>query len=448
MLTSRLIIPPAQPLGTLAALRTLRRNPAEYWPQSLYDGQVTDTRLLGARFVATARPEDAKAILLDKRTHFKRANLVKMMLGEAMGDGLIVADGASWKKQRAIAAPIFRQERLDAFLPAIDSAARICAERLAAQGNPQPMLPAMLDTAMEIIVKTMFGDADFDRPQVVDDITLLLETMGRPALADILGLPSWVPRGKSKGRAAAARLRAVCQTVLDHKRASGDMTGGMTAQLLAARDPETGEGLSDEAIVDNIITFVGAGHETTSAGLCWALYLIAQQPDLQRQLAQQARDALSDPVGPSTMDRLDLHWRVFQESMRLYPPIMSVSRDVASPVEIAGKSLKPGDQVAIIAMAMHRNPGLWPNPDTFDADRFLPQAVKERDRYAYMPFGAGPTICIGWKLAMMEATLILARLLETLEFTTPKGRPPYPVVRVTTRPDDGMMLNVSRRTDI
>ncbi len=449
MVTSRLITPPPQPLGTIAALRTLRRNPAEYWPSGLYHGETFASPLMGRTFFETARPDHAKTVLLDKRDHFERSSLVKLMLGDALGDGLIVADGASWKKQRAIAAPIFRQDHLDDFLPVIDRAAVACVGRLGNTSGPQPMLPAMLDTAMDIIVETMFGAARFDRRQTIADIDLLLKAMGAPAMPDLLNLPGWVPRlGLAKGKAAATRLRAVCQHVLDAKRADGDSDGGMTARLLEARDPETGEGLSDEAIVDNIMTFVGAGHETTSAGLCWALYLIAQQPDLQSELTAQARNALCDPVGPQTMAQLDLHWRVFQEAMRLYPPIAAVSRNVAGGIEIDGQDLKCGDHVTLVIMAMHRNPDLWPDPDTFDADRFLPEAVKQRDRYAYMPFGAGPTICIGWKLAMMEATLILARLLEAFEFTPAQSRTPYPVVRVTTRPDDGMILNVSRRTDI
>ncbi len=443
-----LFSPPPVPLGTVASIRALMRDPLTFWPQELYDGETAlHSRFAGNSYVDTSRPDDVTAVLLDRRDCFARSRFVKAMLAPAMGDGLIVADGESWRHQRSVAAPAFRQSALDALVPVFDRAA-LRAVGTMGTGGDRPVMPVLMSATLDIIVESLFGDAEFDREGVTRDVGAFLDVMGSPHILDLLGLPAWLPRiGRGEGVAAARRMRAVSAQILESKRAAPGEDGSMTAHLLRATDPETGARLSDEAIIDNIITFVGAGHETTSVGLAWTLWLLAHRPEWQERLLAES-DGLDGPIGPDTLPNLALHTRVFQESMRLFPPVVAVGRQVIAPVHIGGVDLGPGDHVNLIAVAMHRNPAHWPDPDRFDPDRFLPEAVKARHRHAYLPFGGGATMCIGWKLALMEATVLLTRIVRAFAIAPVAGAPPpVPKVRVTMRPDDGMRLSLTPRLD-
>jgi len=221
----------------------------------------------------------------------------------------------------------------------------------------------------------------------------------------------------------------------------------LAGRLLAATDPETGEGMNDEAIVDNVITFVGAGHETTAVALAWTLYALAHQQGLGDRLAEESERVLGDATATAdAVDSLELHRRTVQEAMRLYPPVAAIVRTVVRAVRVGPFELEPGDHVTVATMPMQRNPAFWPNPHAFDESRFVPEAIAARDRFSYLPFGDGPRVCIGAKFALTEAVLVLARLTPTLQFSPSEGKPPKPVLSVTLRPSDGMRLKVNRRT--
>ncbi|MEM9169319.1 MAG: cytochrome P450 [Pseudomonadota bacterium] len=444
---SRLVTPPQKPLGALRRITTFVRNPAALWHEDMYvDGHMA-SRTFGKTYATVAWPDAIRTVLLDAVDCFERSYLMHRILSEAMGRGLLTSDGEAWRRQRAIAAPVFRQQVLDGFVPVVDDAARGCAARLrAGAGRERAVLPDMLTTAMDIIVETLFGEADFDRKQTVEDIGVYISTIGHADVFDLFNAPQAVPRPwKAAGRRAVARLRATALAVLAQKRADPGETRSLTARLLAARDPETGEGLSDTAIVDNVVTFIGAGHETTSVGLSWSLYLLAHAPDLQDAVAEEARAALADGASPDAIDKLELTARVFQEAMRLYPPVAGLARNVVKPVTVGPYDLAPGDHVTIAVLPLHRNRRLWPDADGFDPARFSPDAVKARDKYAYLPFGAGPRICIGWKFAMMEGALILARMVEACRFALGDAAPPRPVIRITMRPENGAPLVATPR---
>ena len=216
--------------------------------------------------------------------------------------------------------------------------------------------------------------------------------------------------------------------------------------MLEAAEPGAGIGLDDDAIVDNTLTFIGAGHETTAVALAWTLYLVAEQPALGEALAAESRAAFGGGrVERATLDGLDLHRRTIAESMRLYPAVAAIVRSVVRDVRVGELELAPGDHVTVATLPMHRNPEFWPDPDAFDAERFRAERGRQRERFAYLPFGDGPRACIGAAFALDEATLVLARLTESLAFEPSGAPPPEPVLRVTLRPHDGLPLRVRAR---
>lgn len=448
---TQLIEPPARPYSPLRGLVVMTRNPAQWWSADMYDQGLQRVPVLGRTFVHVARPELARTVLLDDNDAFGRSFVTQRILVPAMGGGLLTSDGELWRRQRRLLAPVFRATALERFLPAMDRHALACRDALLGlDGRTAAVLPYTARATLDIIVETLFGDVALDREAVATDIDNYLSRLGRPDAFVLLGLPDAVPRpGRRRGLAAVARLRARCHEAIATLRASGAATEthSLAGRLLAATDPDNGEGLDDEAIVDNVVTFVGAGHETTAVALAWTLYALAHRPELADRLSGESGRVLGDgPAAADAVASLELHRRTVQEAMRLYPPVAAIVRTVLRPVRVGPFALDAGDHVTIATMPMQRNPAWWPDPHTFDESRFAPEAAAARDRFAYLPFGDGPRVCIGAGFALTEAALVLARLTPALRFAPADGPPPVPMLSVTLRPSDGMRLRVNRAT--
>jgi cytochrome P450 len=204
--------------------------------------------------------------------------------------------------------------------------------------------------------------------------------------------------------------------------------------------------MTDDEVTKNLITFITAGHETTSVALTWTLWLLAKdQATQQRVLDEVAAVAGNGPIGPEQIDGLSFCRQVIQEAMRLFPPAPAISRFAKTAMTFGGMDIACGARVHIPIYALHRNTRLWPTPNAFDPDRFAPDLAKTYSRYAFMPFGGGPRICIGASFAMIEAAAILATLIRAFRFHPVPGHKPKPVARVTLRPQGGMPLLVSPR---
>jgi len=448
---TQLIVPPARPYSPLRGLAVMARNPARWWSADMYDTGVRRVPIFGRTFVHVARPDIARTVLLEQDDAFGRSFVTQRILEPAMGGGLLTSDGEHWRRQRRLLAPVFRATALERFVPTMDRHALACRDALLEHdGSTEPVYPHTARAGLDIVVETLFGGVDIDRRSITTDIDDYLVRLGRPDPLALLGVPDAVPRpGRRRGLALVARLRARCHAALATLRASGDSLEslGLVGRLLAAIDPDTGDALDDEAIVDNVLTFIAAGHETTAAALAWTLYALAHQPELAERLAEESGRVLGDGLATAdAVSLLDLHRRTLQEAMRLYPPVAAIVRTVLRPVRVGPFDLAAGDHVTIATLPMHRNPAFWPNPHAFDVSRFTPDAVGARDRFAYLPFGDGPRVCIGAGYALTEAVLVLARLTPALRFAPADGKPPEPVLSVTLRPSDGMRLRVHRST--
>ncbi|MFK7891717.1 MAG: cytochrome P450 [Granulosicoccus sp.] len=447
---TQLIVPSSKPYSVLHGLFVLRQNPARWWSSQMYDEGVRKNRIAGRNFVHVARPELARIVLLDSASSFGRSFILQRVLQPAMGNGLLTSDGEVWRRQRRLLAPVFRKNTLNQFVPAIDRHAIDCRDQLLKEdGNVASLAPITAHATLGIIFEILFGDTDMDRESVISDIDTFLTRFGKPDTLQLLGVPDYIPRfgARRSLEKIVRRLRSQCQNAIDLQRAEGRVdTGGLVGRLLSAIDPDTGDRLNDESIIDNVITFMGAGHETTAVALAWTLYAIAHQPTLAARLAEESLTVLGDePASTDIIDALTLHRQSIQESMRLYPPAAAIVRTVTKDVRVGPFELEPGDHVTIATMPMHRNPRWWPEPNVFDETRFEPAAVAARDRFAFLPFGDGPQICIGATFALNEAVLILARLTPALRFTpVDDGAEPEPILNVTLRPSDGVRLKVNR----
>jgi cytochrome P450 len=257
-------------------------------------------------------------------------------------------------------------------------------------------------------------------------------------------LPLWLWHpGKSEMARSAADQRAAVARLIARRRMEAAPREDILARLLKARHPDTGEPMADDLLIDNLATFLAAGHETTGKALTWTLYILARAPEWQERVRREiAAVAGNGPLAPDHIAKLELTQRVLKEAMRLYPPAPVLSRITTDWTTFGNHRVAPGTFIIIPVYAVHRHLKLWQDPDRFDPDRFLPEREATYSRMQYMPFGFGQRSCIGSAFAMIEATALLTELIRGANFAWDGKHEPEPVSRVTLRPKGGMPLIV------
>ncbi len=452
--------PPPQPLG-LRGLPVMWRNYIESIPRGAYEDGVVRIRRRGTDTILVCEPDLIGEMLVEKADNFERDDVTRRAFAPTIGrNSLFLAEGAEWRWQRRAVAPIFRHEALMSFLPVFTAMAERQAEewRAAPRGEPVDAAAAMTRTTFDIIVETMLGgSASLDADRYSRAIKDSFATIPWHIVYAQLSLPEWMPYPHRR-RAKRARdfLHREIRSTVEARRSADTAAPDLLNLLLKARDPESGRTMTDEEVMKNLITFITAGHETTSVALTWTLWLLAKDQDTQQRVADEIAAVAgtgksAQSIGPEQIDNLSVCRQVIQEAMRLFPPAPALSRFAKTALTLGGGSLSEGLDIAagarvhIPIYALHRNTRLWANPNAFDPDRFAPDLAKTYSRYAFMPFGGGARICIGASFAMIEAVAILATLIPAFRFHPVPGHKPKPVARVTLRPQGGMPLLVTPR---
>lgn len=447
--TPRTITPPERPLPLIPFLRATVRNPISAWSRLLYELPIITVTMLGQRFAYVMDPEDIRRVLVTEPELFPKAPVNRRVLAPALGDGIFTAEGAAWRWQRRTVAPIFRASDLGVYIPAMAKAAEdtIAAWRVAGSGTIQDVDEAMTATTLAIILDTMLsGAAGFEAAMVRDTIERYLSPTSWLVAYDLAGVPDWMPYpGRRQLHTAGETLRSRVADVITSRRTQSGRKPGqdLLDRLMTARDSESGRGMSDDNLVDTILTFLLAGHETSAVALTWTLCLLAQSPDWQSRVRDEARSVFgSGPITYDHLDRLEAAEQVLKEAMRLFPPASILARVAAQDCELGGRRVSAGTHVAVPIYAIHRHRLLWEEPDAFTPERFTPEREAARSRFAYLPFGAGPRVCVGAAFSMMEMKIVLATLLRTVRLVPTDDPPPLPVLRVTLRPQPKVRLRV------
>ncbi len=442
---------PAQPLPVWRFLPTFVRNPLRALPQGVFEQPMVVAARRKAPIAWVTDPVLIERILLDEHASFPKPPLEKRVLGPALGDGILTAQGASWRWQRRVATPLFRHQDLLQLIPAMSDAARLQIARwqAAPAGAIRPIERDMTDVTYDVVTRTLFAGAAADEGDRIKAASEeLLDVITWEIAVSLLQAPAWLwhpGRGRMRRNSALMRrivgqIVARCRTELPGSRPNG----GLIARMLSARDPDTGEPMTDDQIVDNLLTFLLAGHETTAKALTWALYLMARVPAWQERVrAEVSAAAGTDPITAWHLDQLPVTTRVLKEALRLYPPAPIMTRLVSADTVLGACELRAGTVLVLPIYAIHRHRKLWADPDRFDPDRFLPEREAGHVRTQFMPFGFGPRTCIGMSFAMIEATVLLATLVRDARFGWDGRTSPEPVSRITLRPRGGMPLSVS-----
>lgn len=444
---------PAEPLPFYRQFILGRRNFLAMFDQKCFEYEFFSARMLNRRVFICNSPDTVQRGFIALHDAFQRKSpQMRFALGPLVGDGLFVSDGELWARRRRIVSQIVHASRLPSFAPVMVEAAGELAERWLGLPHPAP-IDGLRDMAMltaEIICRTVFGVPLGAQPagEIVTAFSIYQAVVRNEDVAYLLGLPDWVPRFQPRAaHKAARRIHRVIDDIVargEARRAAGDAS--MIDRLLDARDPETGEGLDRDALRNEATVIFMAGHETTANSLAWTWFLLSQAPEAERSLHAEL-DAVLGGRPPSLDDvpRLAYTRAVFEEAIRLYPPIALLGREALREETIRERRIPAGSVVAVIPWLLHRHRKLWQDPDHFRPERFLPENAGARQRYSYVPFSTGPRVCAGQAFGLTEAILCLAALAQRVRLRLVPGARVEPTCRLSVRPAKGLPMLVERR---
>ena len=431
------IRPPRLP-PPLQFLRALQDNFISVWPDSAYRDPITAIKIGTRRMFAANSPEFAKHVLLDNAGNYHKTPVARRLLAPALGQGLLTAEDEVWKRHRQLVAPMFAPRRISLLGDAMVEETNLYLERWQRlEGSVFDLTEAMVAITLGIITRTMFSAESQDETASIAADMDQYQRILRPSLLDFIGAPNWVPR---PGTRAAQRigddLTATIARMIARRRGLGEARDDLLGLLLEAVD--RGD-LSAREIRDEIATVFTAGHETTAVTLSWIFYLLDQRPEIETRLMAEIDAVLGGRAATAAdIERLPYARMVIDEAMRLYPPAHSITRLALAPDRL-GDIVIPAHSVVIVSpWLIHRNPTLWPDPERFDPERFSPARSEGRPRYSFLPFGAGPRICLGAGFAITEAVLVLATILQRWRVRLVPEHPVEPVALITLRPRHGL----------
>ena len=442
-------VPPQGALGPIALYRALRANAITAWRAEAYEeAYIVGRNRLGG-FVLLNDPDLIRHVLIDNAANYPKDNLQLEKLTPAVGRGLLTAEEESWRLQRRTVAPLFQPAGVTSYLAAMAiSVDEMLARWDRETGATVDVAREMTRLTYDIISRTVFSNEIETPPDVMGEaITTYFGALGRIDLWDVLPLPRWLPRPAFiRAKPAQKIFRDEVLRLFERRRAriaAGEsVPDDLVTRLINARDPETGAPLSDAVVHDNLVTFIGAGHETTANALTWTLFLLSQFPDADARVAAEATDA----PDAEALARLADTRMILEEAMRLYPPVPFMSRQARSRDQIGEVTVAAGTRIIIAPWVLHRHRKLWPDADMFVPERFAPENRGRIPRFAYLPFGAGPRICVGMTFAMQEALLALTMIARRFRLTLAEGADVMPFARMTLRPMHGLPMRVEARS--
>jgi cytochrome P450 len=427
-------------VGSLPAF--VQKNPLDFLLQVAQRGDVCGFHLGPFPLVLCNKAEHVQSILVEHADDLSKGRLIHRAFG---GNGLFVSEGEFHRRQRKLMAPVFQPRHIAAYADTI----ALYGERLQQEwhdGAVVDLKQHMIAVTMSIIGKVLFDNDVFDK---TDELGAAMAVVNEDVVHKATSLfqvpPGWPTPRNLRVRKAVQVIQNYVQHLIDERRTSVTERSDFLSILLHAKD-EDGKAMSDEQLMDECLTLFGAGHETTAAALSWAWYLLCQHREIYQKVQQEVESVLEGRT-PAYDDLAHLPYclQVFKETLRLYPPA-PVVREALHDIEMDGYRVPKGYTIYIMPYTIHRKAEYFPDPKTFDPERFTPEREKQLPRHAYIPFGAGPRICIGNHFALMEGQLLLATLAQRVSFTLVPGQTiePDPKHNLTISPGGKMQVIVKR----
>ena len=412
-------------------------------------GPVTRLRFFHKPVLFVSSPEMAHQVLVERARSFEKSPALKILFHDLAGQGLFTSEGALWQRQRRLMSPLFHAQALTSYAQTMHAVAARALAPLQ-DGASVDLAPEMTRITMNVVAATLFGaETDADAEELgralrvafawVDEqlasarLALQIsafeafEHVGphlpqamaavRDRIGGALSGPVLLPGHRDAELQAAFRtIDTKIQALIDDRRANPTSRVDLLTKLVLARDVADADGMSDRQARDEAVTLFVAGHETTANALAWTFYLLARHPEARARVQAEADASSPDDATPPALDRLAYTTRVFKEALRLYPPVLVLPRRSLEPFELGGRLYPERMLVFVNAFGLHRSASVWPHPDRFDPDRFLPDNDAKRPKSAWLPFGVGPRVCIGSHFALMEGPIVLATWMRRARF--------------------------------
>jgi cytochrome P450 len=438
------VTPPSKVLGVFESIRAMRENVLNIIPRIAYTQPIVSGTTGIIRWHMAQGPEAMRRIFLDNVQNYPKSEGMLRMLRPAVGESLFTSEGANWRWQRRAIAPVFSARNVGALAPLMTATAERASQRLQRTDRNVDIVDETMSATFDVICEVALSSGEqFDARRYLAAIERYYHTIGRASFLDFLNVPLWVPRpGELFGRRAITVAHAMVRRAIAVRRAAtGREKDDLLDYMMKAEDPETGRRMTDQDLLHNMQFFIVAGHETTALAISWALLLLAHEPEIQERVRSQVRDVLEGRAARlEDLKQLSQVEAVLDETMRLYPPVGLLARSALEPDQLYDRDIRPGDTVFLNIYGLHRHKMYWESPERFDPGRFSPEAKESRDRYCYLPFGAGPRVCVGGNFAVMQAMIILSTLLGRFRFKPAGTVLPTPTMHMTVRPVPGIKL--------
>jgi cytochrome P450 len=422
-----------------------------------YAMQMGQVSLINSTLFMPNEPSCVHRVLSDNVENYPKHKLLADALGPLLGESIFTTNGAQWQRQRQMMNPSFAQARIQVAFGHMQQATDAMMARLAQLDllKSQDVQEEMTLVTADVIFRTIFSvGIDTDRAKVIfsafTEYQALSPRLTIPAVYGLKWLtPFWL---RKRSNQAAQQIRQSLLAMIEPRFNDRDqeprqfVANDILESLLHAKDEKTGERFTLEELLNQVAMLFLAGHETSASALSWALHLLAHSPDIQERMCDEvASIAGNQALQSHQLKSLELTWNVFRETLRLFPPVGFFARSVVDDDTMRDKQLKKGDSVVIAPWLIHRHRQLWSNPDAFDPDRFNRAEGRASARDAYLPFSAGPRVCIGAAFAHQEAALILANIVRMYRLAPLAGHVPAPVGRLTIRSANGIFVQFTKR---
>jgi cytochrome P450 len=438
-------------IGTVRALRLARDNMVAAWPVSFYRREFISENILGRRLFIVNSPAGVQHVFVTNAKNYRKSPSNSATLTPLLGSGLFVSEGELWNRQRRVMTPAVAHSRLADYARIVIAAGTEALDAWRARG-PGPFEvdvnePFTLLTA-EVISQIMFGYRLGPKGMTLYDAFKEYQaSAGRVHVAELIGLPDWFPRpGRRRGRRAVEKFDSVLLEIIATGRRRGvEAPDDLLAMLLSFRDDQ-GQPMSPGLVRDEVASIFLAGHETTAITLSWAFYLLDRHPAVEARVHEEV-DRVFGGRAPAYGDLEGLAYcrAVIDETLRLFPPVHVFSRQALGDDQVCGHRVPKGSFVTVASWVLHRHKLWWQDPQEFRPERFLPENADKIDRFAYIPFGTGPRVCLGKHLGLLEATMLFAMTARSFRLRLKPGASVEPLGRMTLRPRWGMPMIVDRR---
>lgn len=426
--------------GVLAFLTGLRRD----------FGDIVRTRFLFWNAYFISHPDGIQHVLQTNHRNYNKEFIEYEKLGWIVGNGLLTSDGDFWLRQRRLAAPAFHRRNIENYAGIMTDATEQMLREWETAVSPRDISKDLMRVTLQIVGEALFSfDSANDAETIDEAFSMANEYIAIDGEKPLSPLLRHLPTARNREfRRSVATLDRIVYRIIDSRRKNPELlhNGDLLAMLMTARDEETGEGMTDQQLRDEVLTLLLAGHETTANALTWTFYLLSQNPYAREELHAEVDRVLNGRL-PTIDDlpRLPYTKMVIDESMRLYPPAYSIGRVAIDDDEILGYRVPAGTPIFMSSYVTHRHPMFWNEPEAFRPERFRPEFVRDRHRFAYFPFGGGPRLCIGNNFALMEAQLVLATIAQRYQMDLAPGHPVEPEPLITLRPRHGMQMAITPR---